>query len=739
MNAMNQTETQAPRRRISTHVFNFRLFLEGIKRLRIFAIVVAVLALTASALVPISVWLDSADNYFDFAEKFILPPSLACIPAGIMVLVAPLLSADLFSFLFKRKQSDFFHAIPYTRTCVYVSFVAAIFAVTAAILVGCGGVSGVLWSLCPFVTMDIGALWAYVLICLLAATMLTGFMLLALTVTGTEGSAAMLFLLFASITRIVAAIFLGMLDGMVLLNTDMMWIESVLSPLWFLPVSAVYYLIENGVADLMYTPENLIYSIVVTVALYALSGLLYARRHSEMAGNPAPGRKTQALFRILFTVPFILLLPLCIWLGADLYLIVIIAVVTLLVYFLYELITTKRARNMLKALPGLVAVAAAMLLFCGVFFGVRGFILNESVTADDIRTVTFTGQWDGLRSYSDVCIRGDAIENHEVRTVVADCFADAQRLEREHGRYATFERRLAVEIELTDGRRLYRRVLINENTYRALYAALAKEDAYRDIILSLPPLETLNEVEMEAIYSEYRTNTVVYSENSPELNTLYRIFSEEYETLSDEERIACVSLEQDRFEYEDHSLIFQIRFRGNTRVSYDRYTYHFNNNYNIDPAVLPRTHAAFLALWSQHYDRQLYPIRGDLITNEAILADISAYFGDDGRMPEYGFDLDGTYDSALAVYRPDGTVLFADRGEVKAPALVTVADRLAETISVTGGMDFASYVPSEDAYIVKWIITPIPEREGEHVSDIILWMVCDLSAEDMEVLRKTMW
>ncbi len=721
---------------LSTHVFNFRLFLEGIKRLRIFAIVVAVLALTASALIPISVWLDDAFNAF--AEESLLNPSIACVPAGIMVLVAPLFAADLFSFLFKRKQSDFFHAIPYTRTCVYVSFVAAILAVTAAILAGCGVVSGVLWSLCPIVVVDIGALCAYVLICLLGATMLTGFMLLALTVTGTEGSAAMLFLLFTSITRIIAAIFLGMLEGMFIIDSETMWETSILSPLWFLPVSTLYYLIEDSVAGLMYSPENLIYSLVVTVALYALSGLLYTRRHSEMAGNPAPGRRTQALFRILFTIPFALLLPLCVWHGTDLYFIVIIVVTTLLVYFLYELITTKRARNMLKALPGLVTVAAAVLLFCGIFFGVRSFILNETITGDDIESVTFDSRRDGNRTYSDVQLRDIAIEEPAVWAVVADCLAEAQRLERTYGRYVDFEHYRTVTIELTNGRSIRRRVHMDEESFRALYTAMAKEEVYRDTILSLPPHGKLHSVEMEALDCENRGNTVIYDGGSPELSTLYRVFQDEFESLSDEARIACMTIDEDIYADENDSIIFRLCFRGNTRAG-GRYTYHFRNYYNIDPAVTPRTHAALLALWGQNYERQYYPLRGDLPSNEAILADISAYFGDDGRIPDQGYYVNSSYESVLNVYRADGTMLFTDRGEVKSPALITVADRLAETIGVTGGMDIASYTPSEDTCIVKWVITPIPEGEDEYISEIILWMVCDLTPDDIEVLRKTMW
>ena len=93
---------------ISTHVFNLRLFLEGLKRLRVIGLASAILALTATALVPIAIWMEYADSTYEHT----MDTQFLCVPAMVMVCLAPFFLFVLFSFLQKRKESDFFHAIP---------------------------------------------------------------------------------------------------------------------------------------------------------------------------------------------------------------------------------------------------------------------------------------------------------------------------------------------------------------------------------------------------------------------------------------------------------------------------------------------------------------------------------------------------------------------------------------------------------------------------------------------------
>ena len=46
--------------RMNTQFFNFRLFLEGLKRLRVIGLATAILAVTASAVIPLVFWIDNS-------------------------------------------------------------------------------------------------------------------------------------------------------------------------------------------------------------------------------------------------------------------------------------------------------------------------------------------------------------------------------------------------------------------------------------------------------------------------------------------------------------------------------------------------------------------------------------------------------------------------------------------------------------------------------------------------------
>ncbi len=728
---MTTTRSKTARRvKSSTHIFNLRLYLEGLKRLRISGIAIAILALTVSAIIPIASWLEMAERATNTAWQVHIDIA-TCIPTALLVFAAPLFAADLFSFLFKRKESDFFHAIPYTRACVYISFSAAIVTLIAAIMVACGLVTGILWSLCPFATVKLGEFCAFILISILAAVLLAGFMLLAMTVTGTSGSAALLFVLFACLARAVAGIFLGMLDSISLLKTEEMLLTSPLSPFWFLPISVLTSLLDAELTQLMYAPANILYSILVTIAIYSLAGVLYARRHSEMAGNPAPGRKTQALFRILFALPFVLLLPLCLIHDTDAYVIVIIIAATLLVYFLYELITTRCARNMLKALPGLAAVAAATLLFAGIFLATRTFLLTESIPASDMASVTL----DDLNRYTVISLEDTALEDPEVLAVIADCLADTQAAERRREFYSFDDStRVTATIRLKNGRTLIRRIALDNDRYRAYLAALARREELRAVALELPPTDEINTVDLRIRDALGDRKTYICQDDMKTYAPFLEIFAEEFAALSDEQKLAHIVLDPDSIPEDganDPSIRYYVRLRGNTRGTG---TY-FLSTYILDDA-LPRTLAAYLTLLGQHHNSYDYTIRSDVTAKEDILADLSDFFSNEDRRPVQFFDPADTYVLTLEAFGADGIPLFTETAERRAPHIVTIADRLAATLAVTSRTKPGELTVTPETYLVHVNLFGISNEGG---SEVNLWLVCKLTPEDIEALRKSMW
>ena len=91
----------------NTRFFNTRLYVEGLKRLRVLGIGLLVLVLIASILVPTVYWILEADydpnlnrppHVFDWDESYFL-----CIPILVFSATTPIFFLVLFSYLFKRR------------------------------------------------------------------------------------------------------------------------------------------------------------------------------------------------------------------------------------------------------------------------------------------------------------------------------------------------------------------------------------------------------------------------------------------------------------------------------------------------------------------------------------------------------------------------------------------------------------------------------------------------------------
>ena len=526
-----KTKTRICEKNLSVRFFNLRLFLEGLKRLRVVGVASAILAVSVSALIPVCYWITSAERQY----TLFMESSEVVIPTACMTLLAPIFFFALFSFLQKRKESDFFHAIPYTRTCVYVSFTAAALVFVWAIQLVSSLTAAILWSCVPDMVFEMGGLIAFTLLSMLAAAMLSAFMMLSLTVTGTAGSCIMLFFLFATFTRTVLGIFLGSLAIIRILPTEVLGTSSFLSPYWLLPLNLLSNVFQASEGEaLLYSLPNLLYSIVVTLALFVLAGWLYNRRRSEMAGNPAPGHRTQAVFRILITMVPALLIPLFMIIeGGEPSLILVLVVITLLVYFLYELITTKRVRNMLKAAPSLAFVAAGCILFTLVFTGYKSMVIREDIEADEIRSVSVEGTNLTTSHFRSVLLDHYRTDDGEILSLIADRLAYSQAHWRNYAQSG--ERRVRVTIYMKDGRKLYRYINVTDKQYKDLQKSYQKLESIKTEIYRLPTEKETSNRYIVVTINGVSPRYLVLTDHAYE-EELMEIFREEYEALSTAER-----------------------------------------------------------------------------------------------------------------------------------------------------------------------------------------------------------
>ncbi len=526
------------KRSFTSRIFNFRLFIEGLKRLRVIGLATAIPAIAISAIIPICTWIDMES--YNRNREILLENNQVCIPAACIILIAPFFFLTLFSFLQKRRDSDFFHAIPYTRTCVYISFTTAALTMIGLIQAACGAVAALLWSACPYTTYDSRALVAYICLCFLAAAMLSSFMMLALSVSGTAGSCMLLFMLFACFWRIVCFIFMEMLTCIELLSSSCLLAESFLSPYQFLPISIAFDLFDDMDAQAwLFSARTLIYSVLVTVLIFVIAAVIYVRRHSEMAGNPAPGRHTQTLFRVLFSLipAFISVLLLTQEIfdrnGYDMALYIVLIAITLLVYFLYELITTKRPRAMLVAVRQLWMIPAACALFFGIYFGYRAILLNDTPTADKIESVSIENNLYQSGTYQAVLSNQYFTENTEIIGIVAEQLRYSAACEGEDDT-ENYYKRTEVTIRQKNGRTITRSIILGDDDYAAMADKLWQEEAVQAIRYALPNVEDVDSAYVWMNFAGISVSSGYIDITQTE--TLVRLFREEFDTLTDAQK-----------------------------------------------------------------------------------------------------------------------------------------------------------------------------------------------------------
>lgn len=606
-----------------TDVFNARLYVEGMKRLRVIALAVAILSLTVSVLIPVVRWISEAESYQNRLDRYeeelryynIAPETTVdqdekpsaeappyrlpqkptiiqteidsaelCAPLYGLPFLAPFFFLVLFSFLHKRKQSDFYHAIPYTRTCVYNSFVCAALTVILLIQVASVSVAGILYALCPYTTFAFTELLSITAVSFLSAAFLSGFMMLALTLTGTSTSCFFLFALFASITRIVLGFFYLTIEECIDIYQPTM--ASFLSPYWYLPIRM--FVASEYTENLPSYLGVVLYTLVATAALYALAGFCYKVRRSEMAERPAPSRAFQHLFRCLITLPFAVLVAMYLLIpDTEFSVFLVLIAIVLVVYYLYELLTTRRIRNLPKATPYLGYVVAGAVLFASAF-GLFNVYIHRELNPDKIVAVSMHGNHHGSVSYEELIAGSVLCPDEEVVDLALDAYHEF--LNSDPGRLHAYPlTRVYISFHTEGGKEIRRTFYMHTKNYTTFTESLTSYAAYGDAYYSLPPFESIQSVDvyLNSVYELPHQYLNFYQHNSSitSMQALLDVFQAEYETLTKEEKnlVKQDALGWDqKVKLENDTYLFHLNLSG--RIE-DRYFY---GNYVIPPCM-PKT------------------------------------------------------------------------------------------------------------------------------------------------------
>jgi len=538
------------------NIFNFKLYLEGIKKIKLVGIIVGIVTIVINALVPLVSLMNVQRSEYNSTPNLI-DASEFSIPLILILFLTPFFFLSMFSFLNKRNESDFYHAIPYKRSCVLGSFVAAIYTWILAIIVTATLSAALLWWVNPTTTFPFSIIPLTIGVYTATAIYIGGFILLAMTLSGTATSNITVAIIAMFSFRVLGALITISLDELVPMYDIAYSIGKVFSFRYWLPTAVISSFYDSSVFSNAFL---WIYSALVTVGVYAFAYVSYCKRKSESAGRSAPARKLQHVYRILFTLPFALFTTMSLILdGGDDFFVVLLAI-TLLVYYLYELVTVKNIKSALRATPMLLIVLVCCILFSVGCIGVAKNVYANEYDKDDmssIRLYKYASILDfmdsGWNQYENIVTNKVMIPDEKAREIVSNALSYTIDYEQGYTDY-DFDIPMTiqhVEIELNSGKKIGRRIRFTQEQYGELMRVIQASAEYKTAFITLPDASSIERINVS--YCDWLSDK--------DMKRLWDSFTKEYNALSDDEKLKYkqqnVNSDQYYDEYYDSGIHFE--------------------------------------------------------------------------------------------------------------------------------------------------------------------------------------
>lgn len=515
-------------------IFDSKIYLEGLRQTRVMGIFLAVITVCGSALFPIFTILDYfIDNTYYTGVDPIPLGDFAPLLILFMFLGPIALTMNLFSFLNKRNSSDFYHALPCTRTCLFLSFSASVLTWVIGTLLVTVLANGLLYFICPATTVTLSVLLYTFVTCFFGSLLVTAVMLLAKSITGTALSNIIVGGIIGYLPRILTLVFVSILVDMVPI-VEISAMGYFLNTAYNIPVNFTLGIL-NGLEETAFTfVDGMVSTFILAVVYFVLALFLFQRRKSETAQQSAPNKIMQHIIRCLITIPITLVLPV---LYLDGYLEVTTTVTILfiaaIIYFGYELLSTRKVKNLLVALPIFLVVILFDVLFGAALVGTQAAILSDTPSDTEIDSVCISLEpevYSEFEHYNLLLAEDYYIEDDTMVKSVSDALErsvdavkDGSFYNKLYGSESYYS--FPVAIRKNSGTVINRILLFTVDEMEYLNELYKADAGYQKKLTQLPEEKSISDVYIYGI------------SDSTAVEQIWEAFREEYESMVYEEKL----------------------------------------------------------------------------------------------------------------------------------------------------------------------------------------------------------
>lgn len=399
-------------------IFSFGLYKDGLKQIKLVGILFTVL-FSLGAVIPPIYSAASLANTPDFDLSTYTPRIVNGVNTmGFLImafiLVSPLLTFSMFKFLNKRNSSDFYHSLPYTRTCIYLSFFASVvtwLAVAVAVPTIVGiitySVLGKFFTIVPLTFIKIAVN------CFVGGVLVAAAATIGASLSGTIFTNAILTLLVIFVPRFIITLFTAALT-----QVNPLLISDKIMPLISNNLNVPVGVVMNGflsemlyisfdLGEILTSTSSCIYTLVVALIMVALGIIAFNTRKSETATLSAPSKFLQNVYRIIIgtvygaAITTILFVDIHSGYEVDKFAYIIVYAVGVIIYYLYEILTTKKLKNLIGATPGLLVVAILNVAMFGGMNLIDSMTLKFNPDVSEINSVSIMSTSGNNDYYSD--------------------------------------------------------------------------------------------------------------------------------------------------------------------------------------------------------------------------------------------------------------------------------------------------------------------------------------------------
>ena len=406
--------------------------------------------------------------------------------------MAPLLIFNAFNFLTQRSRSDFYHSIPHTRVCLYLStLTGALTWMLIAVAVPA------LFSLPIYYLMSASSSFLYVnlasilllLFNTLAACLVTaGVATIAVSITGMYFPCVIVFGLILFLPKVLLFIFTHQICSFLpFMTTHSFGIFGSLR--YSIPADILLSSLTSN--DISWWDSSIgagIYSLCFGILLMGLGLLLFQKRKSEAAGQSAPNTVLQHIYRTAVGLA-VSLLPLMLLINDGFSLAILFLYgLAVIACFAYELITTRKLRNLKRATVSIAAlVLLNIMIFVGIFAScqilkgkkieVAGFRNSEQLVEISTDTPTYEG----------LMIKDIVIDDAAICKMVEDAYNRTVANGSTMGSYS-YSRYYYSNIQLISktGGKFYRKIAFTQEEYAKIHSYLSTNAHYKENYIKMP-------------------------------------------------------------------------------------------------------------------------------------------------------------------------------------------------------------------------------------------------------------